>query len=1163
MKTRNNAASGDFQKVNAIQNNLDFFLSSPQKVVKKSTPKKIKNSNQSSNLTTTNELDTNSLLNNSTQNPTEATATNADDYTRNTAGGNARPTPISADFAENIEFNKTLLTEFIEVLLKATPPEHKNPVAAALTALRYANKYRFLSNTELFLEAFVAGLAKLGVPKNIITLTTPILCAVLPNTTPDSVERKLNERYIEDSSFDLQFFENPDYKSDKDNFAGKFVANSWLEELNKAKNGFVKDGSNLRSPQNSEKVLEMHPAAEPEISQAELAATGTHGDLPTQKLASIIDNAEAGATATANNEIYSYKKGMTPERNLKMIISQQTNNNNAENITQNANSDVNSQITTKIKEFNNITNDSKQAKFFYDNFCQPYSSKYNIDNPHEYFKYSNFKLYSTEFINNENKIYDFNVKIISSDKVKKLLQKTTIFSDVGAELLGTDLLVLLLKNNSNENNLLFIDNFGNNYFFNDIKGVYCKLSNHNKATHILTVENLQDAILCLNLKYKCYETFEIFITPNNTTNNTFKALSNLAETIDNKNRKIAAIISKKTHKYIGSKTLNNVIYFPLETELYLIYSQDENSVNNYIFNLIIDFTQGKYFDATSEDDTPPPQIPAKELFAPLTKWDSYENLTELPEFPISRFPKLLIETCNAIADATGIEKPFIMLNLLLYFAFSVQGICNLKSIRDAKEKGVSRGLLPLNLYGLNIIQSSGGKNTIDDLLKKGTDKAMEIISNIYQEKLNKYNTELEYLNTEKKSIFEKIKKAKDADEKELLKNNLQTINNELSSLKQPLYNAFITQKTTIEKLREDFDKISPNIYQRTAEGLSFFANYSTQNNLPGLIGDYANFFSGTAEVNATKGGGTERAKSVRLTVNISIQTGPFNKEVKNFVENHFAIEQGFFPRFLTYKAQPQKYIEKDVNNTNIVEFAENPVIEKFNNIICCNLTPKYTKDNFTEFFDSNNNLAFKSKTLDFKDLNSTIIAFNKLCNKVGKECNQSTTTEKDKAFLMKLLENIQKVAANFHLCNEMERLYNASVANGKDFINYENITPEIPLQTFLDAAAVVNFYSHTQREAFKQIDDSAFSEVKAAAVKILKRLLDSKNTTYYKNNQVLKIRELLKDHICRNKEKAEELCLFLESVQVLTKENTYDNFYTINPEIFKYSLEQFKSAFID
>lgn len=256
----------------------------------------------------------------------------ADDYTH-TAGENARPTPISADFAENIEFNKTLLLDFIEALLDATPPEHKNPVAAALDALRYANKYRFLSNTELFLEAFVAGLAKLDVPKNIIKLTTPILCAVLPNTTPDSVERKLNERYIEDSSFDLQFFENPDYKSDYDNFAGKFIDNSWLAELNKA---------NWLKFEPCE-VSEMPPAAETKISQA----TGTDGDLPTQKLASIIDNAEADATATANNEIYNYKKGMTPERNLKMIISQQTNNNNAENDTNVATDATNSASNIK------------------------------------------------------------------------------------------------------------------------------------------------------------------------------------------------------------------------------------------------------------------------------------------------------------------------------------------------------------------------------------------------------------------------------------------------------------------------------------------------------------------------------------------------------------------------------------------------------------------------------------------------------------------------------------------------------------------------------------------------------------------------------------------------------------------------------------------------
>lgn len=173
-----------------------------------------------------------------TETPTDTsvTATNADDYTRNTAGGNARPTPISADFAENIELNKTLLLDFIEVLLKATPPEHKNPVAAALNALRETNKYKL--TIPCLLDAFVCGLVKLNVPKNIIKLTTPILCEVLPDTTPELVERKLNE---ENNGFELEFFSQY-HAENYDNFSGKFVDNSWLAELNKAKNGFVKDG---------------------------------------------------------------------------------------------------------------------------------------------------------------------------------------------------------------------------------------------------------------------------------------------------------------------------------------------------------------------------------------------------------------------------------------------------------------------------------------------------------------------------------------------------------------------------------------------------------------------------------------------------------------------------------------------------------------------------------------------------------------------------------------------------------------------------------------------------------------------------------------------------------------------------------------------------------
>lgn len=235
------------------------------------------------------------------------------DYTH-TAGGNARPTPTSADFAEN-KLNKTLLIEFIEVLLKASPPEHKNAVEYALTALRYTNKYKL--TIPCLLDAFVCGLVKLNVPKEIIKLTTPILCEVLPDTTPELVERKLNE---ENNGFELEFFSQ--YLAENyDNFAGKFIDNSWLEMLNN--------------------VLEMPPAAEPEISQA----TGTHDNLPTQIQPTKITIAEADATATAkqNYQLKGDAQNFAKERNMSnedftTNSNLTTNNNNAENTTNATNS---------------------------------------------------------------------------------------------------------------------------------------------------------------------------------------------------------------------------------------------------------------------------------------------------------------------------------------------------------------------------------------------------------------------------------------------------------------------------------------------------------------------------------------------------------------------------------------------------------------------------------------------------------------------------------------------------------------------------------------------------------------------------------------------------------------------------------------------------------
>lgn len=70
-------------------------------------------------------------------------------------------------------------------------------------------------------------------------------------------------------------------------------------------------GSNLSRVK---KFWKCPPAAEPEISQAELA-TGTHDNLPTQIQISKITIAEADATATAKPIKTNYKfKGRCPER---------------------------------------------------------------------------------------------------------------------------------------------------------------------------------------------------------------------------------------------------------------------------------------------------------------------------------------------------------------------------------------------------------------------------------------------------------------------------------------------------------------------------------------------------------------------------------------------------------------------------------------------------------------------------------------------------------------------------------------------------------------------------------------------------------------------------------------------------------------------------------
>lgn len=126
----------------------------------------------------------------------------------------------------------------------------------------------------------------------------------------------------------------------------------------------MKTGSNLSPCE----VLKMPPAAEPEISQAELA-TGTHDNLPTQIQISKITIAEADATATAkqNYQLKGDAQNFAKERNMSnedftTNSNLTTNNNNAENDTNVATDTTNS--ASNIKTPPAKTHAKNQSKAF-------------------------------------------------------------------------------------------------------------------------------------------------------------------------------------------------------------------------------------------------------------------------------------------------------------------------------------------------------------------------------------------------------------------------------------------------------------------------------------------------------------------------------------------------------------------------------------------------------------------------------------------------------------------------------------------------------------------------------------------------------------------------------------------------------------------------------
>ena len=881
----------------------------------------------------------------------------ADDYTR-TAGGNARPTPTSADFAEN-KLNKTLLIEFIEVLLEATPPEHKNAVKAALTALRYTNKYKL--TIPCLLDAFVCGLVKLNVPKEIIKLTTPILCEVLPDTTQELVERKLNE---ENNGFELEFFSQ--YLAENyDNFAGKFVDNSWLAELNKAKNGFVKDGSNLRSPQNSEKGWKSPQLAEPEISQAELA-TGTDGDLPNNFNEIKIKNAVAPKDAPAekySNVIINEIKGDAQKVNIMSIINENSNiSNEIADLPTDFPIDA-LQDKELIAKFNSIVSDSEKCKFFFDTFCDTYNDK------QQYFNFLEIdKVASVVFFSN-------NLKCIKVSEVRQILTNDFVFTNGKnvADIKGENLFVGLLSNNQGEHKLIFTDTNGTNYSYGNAKNCYFQVYNQ-PLQNVIVVKNITEAIIAnsyfmYRIEFGDYS-FEIVIIYDDF----IATIENIADNIDN--CKLFAFC----HANNATSEISN-IYFITENLKHTFLSLLEDCDNNDAIKQVYYTELAKYISDVIDNAITGKERPQiEENCESLKRWND-DDLAFKEPFPLKDFPEII----QNIVKANHRTPPTLTaLTAITIFATSIQAMYDLKAFKDGKI-----ATLPINISTFILAPSSAGKSSTLKLLTVGVNSAQEFWKNKRIDKLAKAEQ------TRNALIKERNKKEINEHTISTLEDNLKAIESET-----PPQNIFHFDGTATSEAIKDLAEVNKNLLFSNAEAANIF-NSSNANETRKFLSDRSQIHDGYLPSHRTKTNGSNESTNVRASQVYMMQPETFKSLGDDFL--HLLVKQGTLARALfdciySFKKPP---LNPDILPSE--KDTENEFIKLFNDIIYKLLT--------TYKIDVKDNILFPKYELTFSN-----DCYKFYCEKDAEiiELNEKQNSL-ELAIIGKKLETSQRLAPTFHL----------------------------------------------------------------------------------------------------------------------------------------------------
>lgn len=255
-------------------------------------------------------------------------------------------------------------------------PENQRQVAADVVNVLRIFKIELLANNsqkEFALQKFGKHLNNANLPIDIIKLLSVLFCKVFKTISADIAFKLLQEQFLNFNESDWQNFktqykDNAERNNFKDadfstdlhliqNYFENFqnISANQFQQINAPAKQVANDAVTAFEAKRERNVVAItsekdvadataKEVAETKISQAELA-TGTDGDLPTQKLASIINNAESAGTETAKQN-YSFKLKGDAQKDLTMIISQQTNNNNAENIT-NATNTTNSASNIK------------------------------------------------------------------------------------------------------------------------------------------------------------------------------------------------------------------------------------------------------------------------------------------------------------------------------------------------------------------------------------------------------------------------------------------------------------------------------------------------------------------------------------------------------------------------------------------------------------------------------------------------------------------------------------------------------------------------------------------------------------------------------------------------------------------------------------------------